>query len=225
MRGRTQRGAAATAEWAIRSLFARVAALSRGRLGRPLGSEERWTPGTPAARPEECGRGAGQAADLPCQEVLPRGGPSVRAEDLRLAGPDEQDVVLAASEAAANAILHGGGQSVTVSCRPEGAWLAIEVENQGTFDGRPVTIELEVTCGRGPADHPGPGGRVVDPDGEPGPSHDARPDAQALGGRVGPGRVARAARLAAGLRAARRVSVPSDAGPRLIRTTPGRRAA
>jgi hypothetical protein len=78
MRGRTQRGAAATAEWAIRSLFARVAALSRGRLGRPLGSEERWTPGTPAARPEERGRGAGQAADLPCQEVLPRGGPRVR---------------------------------------------------------------------------------------------------------------------------------------------------
>jgi anti-sigma regulatory factor (Ser/Thr protein kinase) len=71
------------------------------------------------------------------------------AEDLRLPMADEQDVVLAASEAAANAIEHGVGPAVMVSCRPEGAWLAIEVESQGTFEAPPERDALDLTRGRG----------------------------------------------------------------------------
>ncbi len=71
------------------------------------------------------------------------------AEDLRVAGKDEQDLVLAASEAAANAIVHGSGSTVRVSCHPEGTWLAIEVENQGTFASASKTHALDLTRGRG----------------------------------------------------------------------------
>ena len=92
------------------------------------------------------------------QETFPARGSSLGAvrgfvqrcaEDLRLAMADEQDVVLAASEAATNAIEHGVGPAVRVSCRPEGSWLAIEVESQGAFEPPPDTDALDLTRGRG----------------------------------------------------------------------------
>jgi anti-sigma regulatory factor (Ser/Thr protein kinase) len=96
--------------------------------------------------------------ELVRQEIFPSRGSSLGAvrgfvhrcaEDLHLARTDEQDIVLAASEAAANAIIHGSGPELTVSCRSEDGWLAVEVENEGAMEPPPAPEALDVTHGRG----------------------------------------------------------------------------
>ena len=72
-----------------------------------------------------------------------------RAQDADLSGDEMNDLVLAVSEACANAVLHAQGPSITVTWQLERAAINIEVEDQGQFRRRVPMAEFDERQGHG----------------------------------------------------------------------------
>jgi anti-sigma regulatory factor (Ser/Thr protein kinase) len=75
----------------------------------------------------------------------------VRDQALRatLGAESAEELTLAVSEAASNSIRHTQTTSVRLEARREGKCLVVEIEDEGTFDGRMPIPELEGPGGRG----------------------------------------------------------------------------
>ena len=99
-----------------------------------------------------------------------------RCAEAALSGRATDDVILAASEASSNAVLHSGGRSFQLSWRRRGDRIEIRVRDQGRFhravatdpdrhggNGIPLMTALmdEVTVRRGTARRPGTDVRLV----------------------------------------------------------------
>jgi anti-sigma regulatory factor (Ser/Thr protein kinase) len=99
-----------------------------------------------------------------------------RCAEAGLSGSVADDVILAASEACSNAVMHSGGRSFQIAWRHRGDRLEVRVRDQGRFsrsvatdperhggNGIPLMTALmdEVTVRRGTARRPGTDVRLV----------------------------------------------------------------
>jgi anti-sigma regulatory factor (Ser/Thr protein kinase) len=72
-----------------------------------------------------------------------------QAEQAGLTPSAANDLVLAASEAGANAVLHSGSADMEVTWRPVGECVEITVQDRGMFVRRVPIPELDRTSGHG----------------------------------------------------------------------------
>ena len=72
-----------------------------------------------------------------------------QAEELGLSAQSANDVILAVSEACANAVLHSGSVEMEVAWTPEGECIQVTVRDRGVFKRRVPIPELDRSSGHG----------------------------------------------------------------------------